>query len=310
MTRRRAPKQDKTEIKVFVQKTPVLAMLVREEEKVPSAEQNMGERKSKCAKAHDADPSEICVRCGYGISWQVPILPRIRNDTPRLPRIEVTIAGVDTSRCYVDTGSTRTTISQGLANKIWGDEWPYKLGKTSVPLVDASERRLITKGDIKVPIKIGPLKFHHTVTCLESPPDHEEFLIGYDILTKHKLGIVAGKILFAYPDKKDIEISHRIKDILSESLAVVADESVAIARGQGLTPVRVRICAGKQQQQIVGERVIIHCDSIHPEESPELTDVVYTVGTVETNNIMHVYLQNTYKPLDWIINEGDLVGTA
>ena len=98
--------------------------------------------------------SEPCTACGIKFEELIDLLP---NDPtmPDLPRISAEVDGRECNQTYIDSGSTKTTITSALMTEMYGPKILKSLRRSKLQLLDASDRPLNCVGTTKLPLKVG-----------------------------------------------------------------------------------------------------------------------------------------------------------
>ena len=246
-----------------------------------------------------------CGNCGFTIKWEMPLILENCN----LPMVPVSINDNLVEQTCLDSGSTRTLITEPLAKQILGKNYRKKLRQLRSPLFDAQDRPLSCLGHLKVNINLGQIYTQHDLVVIKG--NRAEAILGYDFMKRFSLVVIPGHKLMCLEYKLErLDCIKKIADQHESCLPVTAAQDITLQAGQKLSELRVQLHPDDVEQSWVGKWVQIDADLLQPDLDPMQSGVVPTNNLVDKNHQTQIYVHNDEGACPWIIKTGDIIGFA
>ena len=246
---------------------------------------------------HEQPPQDTDALCSFDIlcpqgnitraKWLVKF--RKNNKTSEL---ELKVLDKTVTAC-LDTGSTRTLMTEDLAKEICGISYESMLHyKNYRNMRDAQNNELETLGGIYFKIQIGKQIYQHEVIIYKST--HKEFLLGNDFTSDNKLGIFPSLGIVAYETDQQ-KARHVIGQTDHIKLPCISLENFQLSPGQEKR-IKLRLDTDLEEADKLGlwyKDFIVHSEDMETVTGLNELSVYYSMITLDKQLEFLVYIKNT-----------------
>ena len=215
----------------------------------------------------------------------------------RSPRAPIWIYRQPVS-AIVDSGATTSIMSKlSLAKIFQGSKLP-EIKPVRVKVLSVDKKRMKIDGQIKVPVKVGPMEFNHKFLVFYSPA--EQILMGYEMMKRYDICLYPGLGIGSPPNPKDL------KRMTKNKVPVRASQHFYLEPGElAEDPQAVIRDRGGNRRRWAGRNVEVSSDSI----IRPTVEVIPSISQVTPRMRCKVSLVNNSSKIK-VIMKNQIIGHA